>query len=262
MRQLRGLFYLAWLTCRRQLTARRNLLVAGLITTICMVTVLYVRRHDPGPEATPEEVTEEIRDFVQRVIMGVYVSFLLPIVTVIYGTSAFGEEREQRTLVYLLIRPLTRWRLYLAKAAGILPVILLAGLLGYFAICWTGGRLGQPSWQLFWPAILRACLAYSLLFLLFGALVPRPAVVSIVYAFFIETMLGNMPGTIKRIAISYYCRCMMYDAGSEIGLAPSIRAQFLAIDGSTAATVLDLTAIGLLVLGAWIFHRKEYGNLT
>lgn len=262
MRQFRGLLYLAWLTCRRQATAKRNFLVAGLFLMICMVTVLYVRRHDPGTDATPEKVQEEVRHFADRIVLGVYVSFLLPIVAVVYGVSVFGEEREQRTLVYLLIRPLTRWRLYLAKAAGVLPILAVAGILGFAAICWMGGRLGEPSWGLFWPAILRACVAYTALFLLFGAIVPRPAVTAIVYAFFVETMLGNMPGTIKRIAISYYCRCMMYDAGAELGLAPSIRNQFLAIDGSTAALVLDIATVVLLALGAWAFHRGEYRELT
>src|SRR5690606_38105033 len=135
--------------------------------------------------------------------MGVYLSLLLPITALIYATAAIGEEREQRTLVYLLSPPPARYRIYLAKAAGILPATVLVGLSGFWAICQTAGELGEPAWNLFFPAIARACLAYGALFLLFGAAFPRPAVLGVVYSLFVETTLGNMPGTIKRIAVSY-----------------------------------------------------------
>lgn len=262
MRQLRGLVYLAWLTTRRQIFAKKSLLVAGLLGTLCLVIILYVRKHHPGPDAAPEQLNEEIVDFIERIIMGVYVSFLLPIVMVVYATAAFGEERELRTLAYLLIRPLSRPRVYLAKAIGIVPVILFWGLAGFGLICLVGGDLGQPAWQLFWPAITSACLAYSVLFLLFGATFARPAVIAIVYSFFVESMLGNMPGTIKRIAISYYTQCMIFDAGSDLGLKASSREQFLPISGEAAWQVLSVSTFLLLLLGCWIFHRKEYRDLT
>ena len=87
-------------------------------------------------------------------------------------------------------------------------------------------------------------------------------VVGVAYAFFFEFIAGNLPGTIKRGSIAYYCRCMMYDEGSALGFQPLYARQFLPVAGQTAATVLVVAGISLLAFGAWRFHRREYRDLT
>ena len=64
---------------------------------------------------------------------------LLPLVAVIVGTSALGSELEDGTIVYLLARPVPRWRIAIVKwlmawlvtSLLVAPAIFIAGLIGH-----------------------------------------------------------------------------------------------------------------------------------
>lgn len=262
MRELRGLTFLAWLTFVRQLFARKTIIAIVLIVLLSLATVAWGRRFHVAVDVEPERFREAMNGFTDLIIMPIFTSFLLPILAVIYATAALGEEREERTLVYLLIRPLSKHRIYLAKAAGTLPLVVAAGFVGFALVCLAAGPVGTIAWRLYQPAVLRGAVAYTCLFLMFGAVFPRPLILAIVYAFFCETLLGNMPGTIKRLAVSFHCRCLMYDAGGPYGIAPDSELQFLPISGWAAAWVLDLASVALLFVGAFLFHRKEYRDFS
>src|SRR4051794_18377541 len=53
--------------------------------------------------------------FSRVVVFDVLLGFLLPIWSLSFATQALGGEREGRTLVWLLTRPLSRPAVYLAK---------------------------------------------------------------------------------------------------------------------------------------------------
>jgi hypothetical protein len=91
-----------------------------------------------------------------------------------------------------------------------------------------------------------------------GAFFKRPAIVALVYSFFLETLMGNMPGYLKRVSISFYTRCMMFDAARDFGVEPEKPSIYLAVDGWTACTVLLSVTVVLLVLGMYFFSRTEY----
>lgn len=259
MRELRGLAFVSFLTLRRQLFAKKSLVAGVLIALMSLASLAWTMRRGAMLADRPKRLALE---FSNDVIMQVFVSFLVPIFCLMYATAAIGEEREERTLVYLLTRPLSRWRTYLAKGLGTTPVVLATVLLSFSLVCVLGGETGRSAFQRFVPGIALGSLAYTMLFLWIGAVAPKPLVMSILYAFLIETLIGNMPGTLKRVAISYHTRCVLFDAGSSIGMKPESPGHFLAIPGETSMTVLWCLAGLFLLLGAYSFHRKEYRDLA
>jgi ABC-2 type transport system permease protein len=262
MRELRGLTYLSWLTFRRQILARKSIVAAVLIVLLTMATAIWTQRNESRSAEQGTDLFERQFAFITNtVVVQLFTSFLMPILVLTYATAALGEEREDRTLVYTLIRPLARWRVYLAKAMGVVPLTLLATLGGYAMVCLAGGEAGRLAWIEYWPAIVRGCLAYTALFLLFGAVLPRPVVLAVLYAFLIEALLGNMPGTIKRMAVSFYTNCMIFEAADLHGVSPRLP-QYESISASSAMLVLDLIVIALLIAGALWFQRKEYRDLA
>lgn len=262
MNELRGLFYLSRLTFWRQFLARKTLIALVLIGMLCLATIVWNQRILPDIARDTSKENNPINKFSEFVVMPIYLGFLLPVLCLIYATAAFGEERDERTLVYLLIRPLARYRVYLAKGLGILPLVLVAGIGGFWLVCLCAEEPGRIAWELYRPAVIRGSFAYACLFLLFGALVPRPLVVSIAYAFFCEALVSLMPGTIKRLAISFHCKCLIFEAGKDYGVTPDSQLQFLPISGQAASWVLTLASIALLAVGAFFFHRKEYRDLS
>ena len=191
-------------------------------------------------------------------IFMIFVSFLLPLWSLSFGTEALGGDREGHNLLWLLTRPLPRPAIYLAKFVALLPWTLALNLGGFALICLAAGRPGLQALSLFWPAVLCATLAFAALFHLIGAYFRRPAIIALIYAFFLETILGNMPGYLKRVSISFYTRCMMYDAAGAFGLQPESPLVFLPVSGTTALAVLLGATVALLLVGMYLFSRTEY----
>jgi ABC-type transport system involved in multi-copper enzyme maturation permease subunit len=191
-----------------------------------------------------------------------FLSFLLPMFNLSFATEALGGERESNSLIWLLSRPLPRGAIYLARFVALLPWTLGLSLGGFGLLCLGGGKHGWLAFRLYWPAVLAATLAFSSLFYLMGAWFRRPAVAAIVYSFFLEVILGNMPGYMKRISIGFYTRCMMFDAAGAFGIQPDRPDIFLPVEGTTALAVLLGVTIALLGIGTFLFSRSQYQEIV
>jgi ABC-type Na+ efflux pump permease subunit len=197
--------------------------------------------------------------FSRWVVYSVFVAFLLPIWCLSFATEALGGERESRSLVWLFSRPLSRPAIYAAKFVALLPWTLGFALGGFAVLCLCAGAPGRLAFSLYWPAVAAASLAFCALFHLMSAVFRRPAIIAIVYSFFLETVLGTMPGYMKRVSIGFYTRCLMFDAAQSNGLAPPEMASvYLPVDPVTAWTVLIGLTFALLLVGMVVFARLEY----
>jgi ABC-type transport system involved in multi-copper enzyme maturation permease subunit len=201
--------------------------------------------------------------FSNWIVFSVFLSFLLPIWSLSFATEALGGEQESRSLVWLLSRPLSRGSIYLAKFAALLPWGLGLNLGGFGLLCLAAGKPGHLAFRLYWPAVLGGSLAFCSLFHLMGACFRRSAVVAIIYSFFLETILGNMPGYMKRISISFYTRCLMFESLEDHGMQPPEKASvYLPVDSITAWWVLVSLTIVFLIVGMLVFSRAEYHEAT
>ncbi len=196
--------------------------------------------------------------FSMWVVFALFVSFLLPVLSLSFGTEALGGDRENQSLLWLLTRPLGRPAIYLAKFVALVPWVLALNVGGFALLCLAGGRPGRQALGLYWPAVACGSLAFAALFQLFGAYFRRPAVMALLYSFFLEVFLGNMPGYMKRVSLGFYTRCMMYEAAETLGVQPDNPTVYMPVSGPTAAAVLlGLTAV-LVGLGMVVFSRQEY----
>lgn len=118
-----------WLT-RRQLFAKQRLGVAlGLPLLPMVIAVIY--RFSPGDPAA------DAPGFLSGLYRGMVIAVLLPITALVFGTTAFGGEVEDGTLIYLMVKPVPRWQLALSKyvvalgstVAVIIPAILIAWII-------------------------------------------------------------------------------------------------------------------------------------
>jgi ABC-type transport system involved in multi-copper enzyme maturation permease subunit len=200
--------------------------------------------------------------FSNWIVFSIVTTFLLPFWSLSFATEALGREREARNLLWLLTRPVSRPAIYLAKYLAILPWSLALNVGGFALLCAVAGEPGRLAFRVYWPAILWGTLAFCALFHLMGAWFRRAAVVAILYAFFLETVMGNLPGHLKRASISFYTRCLMFDRAHELGIHPERPAAYVPVSGTTALVVLVGLTIGLLALGIVVFARKEYLDLS
>ena len=253
-------FYLVYFSFRRQLRPRR-LAVALLLFILISVVVAVV-----GVERS-----WSAERFIGSIIGRPFCRFFLPVIALTFGTAVLGDERENKPLVYLSTRPLPRWSLFLAKVLGSVPLVLgisLGTLLGICATAILAGGLPVPLLKAAWvfvPTVTFGVLAYLAFFSWLGAAFRNSTLIGVAYVFLVEFFMGNVPGVLKQVSISFYIRSMLYDAAEPLGVAPRERRgifQLELIEGSDAALVLAATAAGFMLLGMYWFSRREYRDLT
>jgi ABC-type transport system involved in multi-copper enzyme maturation permease subunit len=196
--------------------------------------------------------------FSESIVFSLFTTFLLPMWTVAFATEGLGREREAQNLLWVLARPIPRWAIFLGKYVGLLPWCLALNLGGFALLCLAGGRHGSLALEIYWPAVFWGTLAFSALFHMLAACVRRAAIAGLLYAFFIETIMGNMPGHFKRLSISFYTRCLMFDRAHDLGVYPERPLIFLPVTGTTAWMVLAGVTVVCLAVGTWVFSRSEY----
>ncbi|VTR93915.1 Putative integral membrane protein OS=Fimbriimonas ginsengisoli Gsoil 348 GN=OP10G_2312 PE=4 SV=1: ABC2_membrane_2 [Gemmata massiliana] len=194
------------------------------------------------------------------VIMLVFMGFILPLFTLSYASGAFGTDRESRSLVWLMTRPIPRSGIYLAKFLGTLPWCVSFGAGGFVAVCLAAGDIGREALTRYWPAVAMGTVAFSALFHLIGAIFRRPVVVGLVYVFFFETVVAALPGSLKLLSLTFYVRSLMYNeavaAGHPGDMLPAITSQ--AVSSETAWAVLAAAPVVITIIGMWLFSRSEY----
>jgi hypothetical protein len=248
-------------------------------------------------------------NFSQNILGGIYLSFILPLICLCFGTQALGGDWEEKSLVWLLTRPLPRPAIYLAKYVAALPWTLGLAVGGLFFLGAMTGPVNEPvtplatartmsenvvaasvdppdleatstlpmGWpglecaKAFWPVAAWGTLAYLGLFQLFGCWFRRSTIIGVTYTFVLEIIVANMPGLLKRGSIAFYNRCMMYGIAQkndwdtvrgQPALAPPRDAFFQHVSYDTAFQMLLIFTLSLLMLGAWMFTRREYKDLT
>jgi hypothetical protein len=144
----------------------------------------------------------------------------------------------------------------------VLPWCLGLNLGGFAILCLAAGSAGRPALELYWFAVLCGSLAFCALFHLFGALFRHAAVMALVYSFFLEMILGNLPGNMKRVSVGFYTRCMMFERAREFGFEAQKASVFNPVDGTTACIILLSATVVLVAAGMLVFARTEYQDLT
>jgi len=195
-------------------------------------------------------------------VIVVFASLVVPIVALAFGTAGLGAEREDRTLVFLLVRPLPRPLILLAKLAASLPLILALCVGSFWVYCLLAGAPGELAFERYVGGVVLITLAYTGLFHLFAVLFRHATIVAVIYALFIEGLLGNMPGMIKRVAINYYGRSLLYAAGAPDGVRAPDPRWFEPIAPATATWALAVIGVVSLSAAMIIFTRREYRDLA
>ena len=227
-----------------------------------LATLAWSLRRDRIGQRFPEpgEFTEQ-KKLIEQILIPIYVSFLLPVFCLCFGTASIAGDRDERTLAYLLVSPLPRPLIYTAKYCSALLLVLLWTLGGLAVLCSVAGEPGRDAFSALWSAVLLSSLAYVGLFHLFSVFFRRATIVALAYALFLETFMGNMPGIAKRLAVSFFTECLIFDEGSRFGFGPSGHhdaALYLPVSAGTAQTVLCLMAGSTFLLGVLLFARREY----
>ena len=80
---------------------------------------------------------------VERILDPLGVRTILPLVALVFGTAALGSELEDGTAVFLIIKPIPRWRIIGAKmlvAAGLTIALIMPAMVATGIVAGEIGR--------------------------------------------------------------------------------------------------------------------------
>ena len=226
----------------RQFTGGRTARLTFALSLIpALFAAIYVAR--PWDVSANEFASDLFRELVAPT--------LLPIVVLLPATAAFGNELEDGTLPYLLMKPVSRLRLVLGKYAAVLVVTLpalLVGLVVTTAIAAQGPDavdLGRVLGAMAGAAAAASALLGAV-FLLVSLVVPRALLAGMIYIFAWESLLGRFLPGVQAISSREYA----------LRVFNGILDDDLPLVSNAALTMLVVAAICLL-LAVWRLRSMQ-----
>jgi ABC-2 type transport system permease protein len=190
------------------------------------------------------------REFMHRLFQDFIAPTILPIATLILATNALGNEVEDRTMVYLALKPISRARIILEKFAAVFAaagLLLAEGLLLTYIIVMRGAAGANLDQLLAQQAgLLFGVLGYGALFLAVSLIVPRALVAGIMYTLLWESLFGRFIPGIRLISVRHYVQSIYVRIADD----PLIRLS-QAMQLSSAIIVLLLLTALTLALATW-----------
>lgn len=276
MRLFRAWLTLVWLSFTRLLWSVNSLMV--LLPFLGAALFVRRRRYDLTMQfldvferlegLTPLDALEQaFSAYSEEFVLIVFATFLVPIATLAYGTTSLGGDREDRTLLFLLVRPVPRWLVLIAKFSATVPLVMGLVVAGFWGYCRLAGEPGALAFERYLPAMICMTAAYLGLFHLLAVTFRHSTIVALLYALFLEFFVGNMPGIIKQVSVSFYGKSMIYQRGADAlgygrGLPRPDPEWFVAVPAADAAQTLWAIAAASMLVALVIFSRREYRDLT
>jgi len=238
------------LTIRQFMRSKSIFVLIG----ICLLSALFALI----PQLVPDEPS--IRDLRSIFAEAIYLSFfsatLLPLATLVLATAALGDEIEDRTLQYLSLKPIGRFRIVFQKFLAILVVavpIVWAGI----ALTWSIASFGHydEMRDLLIPALsssLVAIVGFGSLFLFLSLIIQRALLVGVFYVFIWESALTRYLPGIRAISIRHYTQSLFVRLVDDRRFTiPQVSAQSTVIITVAAICVICLT------LATWRLRRMS-----
>ena len=128
----------------KMLRRPRTWVVVGMLVALpTLVAVLLALTHiGPGPGEGPPFLSAVLSDgtLFPLAALGVVLPLFLPIAVAVLGGDAVAGETQTGTLRYLLVRPVSRTRLLVAKLVTVVVFVLIAVVV-VAAVSYVEGRL-------------------------------------------------------------------------------------------------------------------------
>ena len=187
---------------------------------------------------------------ITRELLGGYgLNLVVPVTALVFASAAFGDPTDDRTMVYLWLTPIPRWRLV---AAGWAASLTVAGPVAVVPVVIAAAVAGAEG-RLVAAAAAGACLAtagYTAVFLGLGLLVRRALAWGLAYVLIWELAVARISKGAARLSVSVYARSVL----SEIGevAKPSNAAAV-----STSVIVLSLVVLAAIALTTRFLARAN-----
>lgn len=157
-------------------------------------------------------VRETRRLMSQMIFLNFIATTLLPLATLVLSTAAFGDEIDDRTLHYLALKPLSRWRIVLEKWIAVMilaiPVSWIGTLLTWVIVSWGNASEMRDMIGPLLAASAVGVVGFGSVFLAISLMMNRALLFGVFYVFIWESTLSRFLPGIRNASISHYTRSL------------------------------------------------------
>ena len=221
----------------RGLLGRRRIVLLVLLAALPVLIGLLIRIAGGRPDA-------------DRVLDTLVVRFVMPLVALIVGTTVIGSEIDDGTAVFLMVKPIARWRIVLSKAlvaAGLTAVLIVP------AVIISSILLSRTDLATTLEAFTVACFfggtAYAIAFLALSAFTSRAFLIGLAYVLVWEGVLASILEGTKFLSIR--------QATLGIAAALGVDTPGQPLAAGISAAVLVVVIAGGFMIASWRLARFE-----
>jgi ABC-2 type transport system permease protein len=190
------------LTLRALILQKRTIVLALVSLAPVLMALAYALARSPG---------DHDHSFYSDLVQQLFVPTVASLISLVFGVSAFGDEREDGTILYLVATPQSRLRLVAAKIAAawtaslllLVPSLILSGALSLR----HGLTVGLVGWPL--AGVVLASLAYCGGSVLLSLYTRRPIVIGVLYILLWEGSIATFAASAAKLSISAYGRAFV-----------------------------------------------------
>lgn len=196
-------------------------------------------------------------------VSSIFVFHILALTSAILTSTILTQEIENKTIVYLLTRPVPRWKLLVFRYLACSIVVAILGIIDvlFTSIGVYGFSLSNPLAMGDIAAVVVGAFAYGAFFLFIGLLFNRAMIVCLLFAFGWETAVPNMPGQMCYLSINSYLQAIAQHpsaGGNKVMGQLTSSAGDNTLSSNTGYMAMIIFAIFLIALGSWWFTTFEY----
>jgi ABC-2 type transport system permease protein len=221
----------------RGLLGRRRTILLVLLAGLPVLIALLIRASGGRPDA-------------DRVLDTLVVRLVMPLTALILGTSSLGAEIDDGTAVYLMVKPIARWRIALAKmlvAAGLTAVLVVPSVVLTALLLGTGAH-AMTSVVGFAIACLVGGSAYAAAFMALSVYTSRALLLGLAYVLIWEGVLAGLLEGTRFMSVRQ----------ATLGLADALGVNIAKPLAPTVSVLVVVVVIaGGFLLASWKLARFE-----
>ncbi len=180
----------------------KRLVATALILLGLAAAVAYGARAEAGRPRRGDLLFQIWEAIDTHVLM-----ILLPLIALIFVGPIYSRETRQRTMVYLLVRPVSRTTVFLSRfAAGVIPAALWSSVLCIGIVLFASADTPPQLLTALPLTCFFGTLVLGAIYCTLGAIFKRGLVAGLLYTFMVEVVVAGLPGNIQKFSVRFHLR--------------------------------------------------------
>jgi ABC-2 type transport system permease protein len=159
---------------------------------------------------------DKAEDTLSALLGGLNAATVVPLIALIIGTGAISTEVDDGSIVYLLTKPIPRWKIIVTKyTVAVVTAVVFAAVPTFIAGVIITGGIGTGVVAFAVGAGI-SCVVYCALFILIGVLSKQAVIIGLMYVLLWENLVCGLVSGARVMSIQYWASAVAAKIDPEV----------------------------------------------